>query len=75
MGSRCDENTGNCVCLPYFIGNPAMLCVPRKYTLSISMKFFSYIIDQNYFEFYDKELLNTISLKFTFIISSVGWSV
>lgn len=31
VGSRCDENTGNCVCLPYFIGNPAMLCVPRKY--------------------------------------------
>lgn len=30
VGSRCDENTGNCVCLPYFIGNPAMLCVPRK---------------------------------------------
>lgn len=30
VGSRCDENTGNCVCLPYFIGNPAYLCVPRK---------------------------------------------
>ncbi|GBN12717.1 Fibrillin-2 [Araneus ventricosus] len=28
VGSRCDENTGNCVCLPYFIGNPSFLCVP-----------------------------------------------
>ncbi|KAK2714568.1 hypothetical protein QYM36_008952 [Artemia franciscana] len=28
VGAKCDKNSNACVCLPYFIGNPEMLCVP-----------------------------------------------
>ncbi len=30
VGAKCDKNTNRCVCLPFFIGNPDLLCVPRK---------------------------------------------
>ena len=28
VGARCDKSTNRCVCLPYFIGQPDLLCVP-----------------------------------------------
>ena len=31
VGAKCDKNTNKCICLPYFLGDPDLLCVPRKY--------------------------------------------
>ena len=31
VGAKCDKNTNKCVCLPFFLGEPDLLCVPRKY--------------------------------------------
>ncbi|CAN7942616.1 unnamed protein product, partial [Ixodes pacificus] len=28
VGARCDQQTGSCVCLPYFLGNSEVMCVP-----------------------------------------------
>lgn len=28
VGARCDGRIGQCICLPFFIGNPQILCVP-----------------------------------------------
>ncbi|CAG0881855.1 unnamed protein product [Darwinula stevensoni] len=28
VGAKCDKNTNKCICLPFFIGNPDLLCVP-----------------------------------------------
>lgn len=30
IGASCDENSGHCVCNTYFVGNPDLLCMPRK---------------------------------------------
>lgn len=30
VGAKCDKNTNKCVCLPFFLGDPDLLCVPRK---------------------------------------------
>lgn len=30
VGASCDPATNKCVCNPYFIGNPDLLCMPRK---------------------------------------------
>lgn len=31
IGAMCDPLTNKCVCNPYFVGNPDLLCMPRKY--------------------------------------------
>lgn len=31
IGASCDENSGRCVCNTFFVGNPDLLCMPRKY--------------------------------------------
>ncbi|XP_064459913.1 uncharacterized protein LOC135370150 isoform X1 [Ornithodoros turicata] len=28
VGARCDKQTGSCICLPYFLGNAEVMCVP-----------------------------------------------
>ncbi|XP_071552987.1 uncharacterized protein [Panulirus ornatus] len=28
VGAKCDKNTNKCVCLPFFLGDPDLLCVP-----------------------------------------------
>lgn len=33
IGATCDGATGKCVCEPFFVGNPEMLCMPREYQL------------------------------------------
>lgn len=30
VGATCDKNTNQCVCMPFYIGNPNLKCVPRK---------------------------------------------
>lgn len=30
VGATCDNASGKCVCEPFFVGNPEMLCMPRK---------------------------------------------
>lgn len=30
VGAECDSSTNQCKCLPYFLGDPNLLCVPRK---------------------------------------------
>lgn len=30
VGATCDSASGKCVCEPFFVGNPEMLCMPRK---------------------------------------------
>lgn len=30
VGAACNENTGKCVCNAFFVGNPDLLCMPRK---------------------------------------------
>ena len=30
VGATCDKNTNLCVCEPFFIGNPDLICMPRK---------------------------------------------
>lgn len=30
IGAVCDPSTNKCVCNPYFVGNPDLLCMPRK---------------------------------------------
>lgn len=30
VGATCDPTTNKCVCNPYFVGNPDLLCMPRK---------------------------------------------
>ena len=34
VGARCDPHTHRCQCLPFFIGDPDALCVPRKSNFS-----------------------------------------
>lgn len=31
VGATCDKNTNKCVCDPFFIGNPNLICMPRKF--------------------------------------------
>ncbi|PSN35759.1 hypothetical protein C0J52_14848 [Blattella germanica] len=31
VGATCDKSTNKCVCDPFFIGNPDLICMPRKY--------------------------------------------
>jgi len=31
IGAMCDPLTNKCVCNPYFVGNPDLLCMPREY--------------------------------------------
>lgn len=30
VGASCDEDSGRCVCNAFFVGNPDLLCMPRK---------------------------------------------
>lgn len=30
IGAKCDKNTNKCTCLPFHVGNPDLLCVPRE---------------------------------------------
>jgi len=30
VGATCDKNTNLCVCDPFFVGNPDLICMPRK---------------------------------------------
>lgn len=32
-GAKCDKNTNKCICLPFFLGDPDLLCVPREYLI------------------------------------------
>ena len=31
VGAKCDKATNKCICLPHFLGDPNLLCVPRKF--------------------------------------------
>jgi len=47
IGAVCDTATEKCVCEPYFVGNPELLCMPRKHNLYIQY-YGKQIFDQSF---------------------------
>lgn len=37
VGATCEPHSGKCVCEPNFIGNPELLCMPRKFLIARSL--------------------------------------
>lgn len=54
VGASCDPATNKCVCNPYFIGNPDLLCMPRKCQLKM------FVTDKNTISLFQ------INLRFSF---------
>lgn len=44
VGAHCDKNTNKCICDPFFLGNPDLICVPRKYFFKLIYWFTIYPI-------------------------------
>jgi hypothetical protein len=49
IGAMCDPLTNKCVCNPYFVGNPDLLCMPREYDI-LSMKMDDFPLGKYFFE-------------------------
>lgn len=46
VGAKCDPNTNQCICEPLFVGNPDLICMPRK---SLYNLFSWYIANLSFF--------------------------